>query len=72
MVKQAIFQFLNAGVFVIGVKLVNKDRDRIINDELCSQITLVMLTNSIIPNITNLFFNYSEIINRIYRLLSYR
>lgn len=69
MVKITIFQFFNAGIFVIGSEIAANYTTFSLNSGLCSQITMIMILNAIIPNITLFFLSYSELINRIFRFL---
>jgi len=59
MVKVSIFQFFNAGIFVIASEIAANFKTFSLNNGLCSQITTIMILNAIIPNLTLLFLNYS-------------
>jgi hypothetical protein len=70
MVKQAIFQFFNAGIFVIGSEIAAKSSTFTLDDGICSQITVVMITNSFIPNFTLILLNYTELVNKVFRFFA--
>lgn len=70
MVKQAVFQFFNAGVFVIGSEVAAKNSTFTLNDGVCQQITAVMAVNCLVPNLTLLLLNYTEVVNKVFILLS--
>ena len=67
MVKQAFFQFFNAGIFVVAAKVLADSKKFTVNEGLCSDITIVMITNCFVPNITLFILSYTEIVNRLMR-----
>jgi hypothetical protein len=70
MVKISFFQFLNTGVFVVGAEVIANFNNFTLNDGICGQVTIIMLLNAIIPNVSLFFLNYFDIINKIMRLLA--
>jgi hypothetical protein len=67
MVKITMFQFLNAGIFVILSEIAANFQSFSLTNGICSQITMIMILNAIVPNLTLFFLDYSEIINRVLR-----
>lgn len=67
MVKVTIFQFLNAGVFVVMSEIAASYSTFSLAKGICSQITLIMVLNAVLPNLTLLFLDYSEILNKVLR-----
>jgi heme/copper-type cytochrome/quinol oxidase subunit 2 len=55
MVKVTLFQFLNAGIFVIIAEITATYSTFSLAKGVCSQITLIMILNAFIPNATLLF-----------------
>lgn len=67
MVKITFFQFLNAGIFVVLSEIAANLSSFTLSDGFCSQVTMIMILNAIVPNITLFGLDYSEIINRALR-----
>jgi len=59
MVKVSIFQFFNAGIFVIASQIAANFNSFSLTNGFCSQITLIMALNAIIPNVTLFIINYT-------------
>lgn len=68
-VKISFFQFLNTGIFVIMANFLADIQHFTITQSLPSDITIVMLTNAITPNLSLWILNYFEIIGNIMRWL---
>jgi hypothetical protein len=65
MTKQTIFQFFNAGIFVIGSEIAAKSDRFSLNDGICMQISTVMLSNCFVPSATLFLLTYTEIVNKL-------
>lgn len=56
--KISLFQFLNAGIFVIIANFLANIDGFTLNDGLVFEVTQVMMINAIVPNLTLIFLNY--------------
>ncbi len=65
MTKQTIFQFFNAGLFVIGSEVAAKYDRFSLNDGICMQISAIMLANCFVPTLTLFLLTYTEIVNKL-------
>lgn len=60
-VKIALLQFFNAGVFVVGASIAVKYSNFDLGNGIISSIFVIMAMDAIIPNLRNLFMTYTEL-----------
>ena len=70
MVKISLFQFLNTGVFVILSTFLADISGFNIFEGVIFEVVLVMSLNAVTPNLTLIFLNYFELIQKIKRYLT--
>jgi hypothetical protein len=65
MTKQTIFQFFNAGLFVVGAEVAAKSDRFSLNDGVCMQISAIMMANCFVPSFTLFLLTYTEVVNKL-------
>lgn len=69
MFKISTFQFFNTGIFVVMSNILADYQNFNLNKGICTEVTMIMILNAIVPNVTLFLLNYLEISGKVMRFL---